>query len=396
MLSKTRLGQMTATGAAMLSLFAEWPTDRLAQLHADRAKGSNVGSDYPEFAIENEPMKPGLANRLLPWRRSGDRGVLEEMVSWARSHSPEVLYYRAIDEPEYMWWLPMELSQRLGIPIVTHIMDDWPKRLVDAAKAKDRYTEVERLHDSIRRIFRHSARSLSICDKMSRAFDERYGVPFEAFQNSIDVQEWEGVERTRCVEDDGVFRLVYAGSLAEDMTLGSFVELVEAVGQLRTSGRPVELHVYGARWWKKVFDEHVGKRAGIRYVGFVPREQYLQALRDADLLVMPINFDQQSLVYIRFSLANKGPDYMASGAPILVYGSPEAATVEYAQQQGWAEVVSEQSIDRLASAIVGLMDDAERRRELSARAAQVGRAFHDAEVNRERFRQLMCDVADGR
>lgn len=393
--STTRLGQMTATGAAMLSLFGDWPTDRLFQLHTDKAKGSNEGSQYPEFYIEGEPAKPGLGGLWKSYRRQADRGLFDRIASWAAEQRPEVIYYRAIDKPRYMWWLPIELSQRLGVPLVTHIMDDWPKRMTDVARSEGRHRDAEAIHEELHRLFARTSRALSICDKMSKAFGERYGVSFQAFQNSIDAAEWEGVTRARSVDTDGVFRLVYAGSLAEDMTLQSFIELTEAVGLLRDRGLPVQLNIYGARWWQKVFDKHVGKKPGIRYVGFVPRERYVQSLVDADLLVMPINFDDRSLTYIRYSLANKGPDYMAAGAPILVYGSPEAATVEYAIKHKWAEVISSQGVDKLADTIAGLMSDAERRAQLAQQAAKVGAAFHNALKNRERFRKLMCDVATG-
>lgn len=386
---------MTATGAAMFSLFGDWPEDRLFQLHTDKAKGSNEGSNYPEFYIENEPVQPGIHNILRSFVKRVGRSAYARIESWAREMKPEVIYYRAIDKPRFMWWLPIELSDRLGIPLVTHIMDDWPKRLTDAARNEGRHRDAERIHDQLAQTFRLSRKALSICDKMSRAFEERYGVPFVAFQNTIDHAEWSGVSRSRSYEDDGTFRIVYAGSLADDMTLQSFIELSEAVGVLRDQGRSVQLNVYGARWWQKVFDREVGQKPGVKYIGFVPRARYVQSLIDADLLAMPINFDSRSMNYIRYSLANKAPDYMAAGAPILVYGSPESATVEYAIGHRWAEVVSQQGVEYVVKAVIDLIEHPERRAEIVQNAAKVGAAFHDSAKNRERFRTLLCEAVDG-
>ena len=386
---------MTATGAAMFSLFGDWPEDRLFQLHTDKAKGSNEGSNYPEFYIENEPAQPGIHNILRSIGRRGGRSAYARIESWVREMKPEVIYYRAIDKPRFMWWLPIVLSDQLGIPLVTHIMDDWPKRLTDTARNEGRHRDAERIHDQLAQTFRQSRKALSICDKMSRAFEERYGVPFVAFQNTIDYAEWSGVSRTRSYEDDGTFRIVYAGSLADDMTLQSFVELSEAVGVLRDQGIPIQLNVYGARWWQNVFDREVGQKPGVKYIGFVPRARYVQSLVDADLLAMPINFDSRSMNYIRYSLANKAPDYMAAGAPILVYGSPESATVEYAIRHRWAEVVSQQGVEHIAKAVKDLIEQPAKRAELVQKAAKVGTAFHDSAKNRERFRKLLCEAVDG-
>lgn len=385
---------MTATGAAMFSLFGDWPEDQLFQLHTDKAKGSNEGSNYAEFYIEDEPARPGIQNIFRSLTKRGGRATYAKIEQWVRETKPEVIYYRAIDKPRFMWWLPVELSDRLGIPLVTHIMDDWPKRLTDAARNENRHGEAERIHDQLAQTFHQSAKALSICDKMSRAFEERYGVPFIAFQNTIDRAEWDGVTRSRSYEADGTFRIVYAGSLADDMTLQSFKELAEAVVVLRDQGKPIQLNVYGARWWQKVFDREVGQRPGVKYVGFVPRARYVQSLVDADLLAMPINFDSRSLNYIRYSLANKAPDYMAAGAPILVYGSPESATVEYAIRHRWAEVVTTQGVDHIAKAVTDLIEHPEKRAAIVEKAAKVGAAFHDSEKNRERFRRLLCEVAE--
>lgn len=376
--SSTRLGGMSATGAAMRALFGSWPADRLAQLHCDRSARADQEVECRTLAVDPAEAE-GWGDRP-----GGD--LYERVVAWIRETGPDVVYYRAIDRPAWMTPLVLAVSEQLGVPVVTHIMDDWPMRESEA-------DATGRVHGMVTELFRRSARALSICDAMSAAFEARYGIAFEAFQNTAELAEWSAVDRSRSVERDGVFRIVYAGSLAEDMTLRSFCELVEAVSELASSGRRIELEVYGARWWKRVFDEHVAGVGCVRYIGFVPRERYVTALRDADLLAMPINFDQRSLSYMRYSMANKSVDYMAAGRPILVYGPDESAAVDYARRSGWAEIVSRRGVAGVRDAIARLMDDAARRDALAARAMETARASHESGRVRERFRTVLAEAA---
>lgn len=376
--SSTRLGGMSATGAAMRALFGSWPTDRLAQLHCDRSVRADREIDCRSLMVDSAEAEC--------WGDRPGGEVYERVLSWARETSPDVIYYRAIDRPAWMTPLVLALSEDLGVPAVTHIMDDWPTRESESEGTG-------RVHAAVEDLFRRSARALSICDTMSSAFEARYGVAFEAFQNTAELAEWSPVERSRSVERDGVFRIVYAGSLAEDMTLRSFCELAEAVSGLASAGRRVELEVYGARWWKRVFDEHLAGFGCVRYVGFVPREVYVSALRDADLLAMPINFDERSLKYMRYSMANKSVDYMAAGRPILVYGPEDCASVEYARRVGWAEVVSRQGVAFVREAIARLMDDSSLRDALASRAFETAQTYHESGRVRERFRAVLAEAA---
>lgn len=380
--SSTRLGGMSATGAAMRSLFADCPIENLMQLHADRSARTDQ-----EIECRSHFVDPG-SEKAIAWGDACPAGDLyEAMLAWARQCSPEVIYHRAIDDPKWMTPLAIALAEALGVPLVTHIMDDWPRRLTETS-----HEDAARVHDRVSDLFARSSRALSICDKMSVAFADRYAMPFEAFQNTADLDEWTSVRATRSFERDAVFRIVYAGSLAEDMTLQSFCDLVEAVKALQKSGRQVELEVYGAKWWKAAFDKHAGDLPFVRYVGFVSREEYVSALRDADLLAMPINFDDQSLKYIRYSLANKSVDYMAAARPILVYGPVESATVEYASRAGWAKVVPNQGIQELQGAIASLIDSPAERRALAERAFDVATRNHESGRVRERFRSLLVEV----
>ncbi|MEM1072293.1 MAG: glycosyltransferase [Planctomycetota bacterium] len=387
--SSTRLGGMSATGAAMRALFGGWPSDRLAQLHCDTSRKSDTEFTTAQHLITREAANAeGLASaadiRLCK--------VFLDTASWLRQQDADVIYYRAIDDPAWMTPMVLALSEETGIPIVSHIMDDWATRAIRKMEGEGLTREAELLDAQLRRLFEQSAARLSISAKMSEAFRDRYGTDFVPFQNAVELDAWDVIRPTRSVSDDGVFRIVYSGSLAEDMTLHSFVDVVRATERIRYQGMSAELHVYGASWWKPVFDAHAGKdpsARGIVYHGYAPWKAYMQALKDADLQVLPMNFDASSQAYIQYSLANKSIDAMASGRPILVYGPASAGTVGYALEDGWADVLDRQGVDGLVERINELIGDADRREALGGRArAQAGSA-HDASLVRARFADVL-------
>jgi len=219
---------------------------------------------------------------------------------------------------------------------------------------------------------------------------QEYGRPFATFHNAIDTAEWADVQRRRSVDDDGVFRVRYTGSLAADMCLNSAIDMCYVVDMLRLEGRNIRLEMTGGIWWEEAFNEHIRDAyPSCTHFGLLDRADYLQFLADADLAILPINFDGHSLTYVQYSMSNKAPEYMAAGLPVLAYGPEASATIEYANRTGWATCVLHPSPNDLAVALRQLMDDPEKRASQGSAAASIGRERHDATANRARLLQTL-------
>src|SRR3546814_15682004 len=78
-------------------------------------------------------------------------------------------------------------------------------------------------------------------------------------------------------------------------------------------------------------------------------------LAKSESLLIAYNFDPASTGYIGYSLANKMPECLASGAPLLAYGPRGVATIDYLEAAGIAEVVTENGAGGLADAIERLV-----------------------------------------
>jgi len=121
-------------------------------------------------------------------------------------------------------------------------------------------------------------------------------------------------------------------------------------------------------------------------------ETYFTRLAGADILLLPVNFDEHSKRYIRLSMPTKVPSYLVSGTPVLVYGPPGVAQVEYARTAGWGFVVDGRGVKALADAIGRLATDRALRHRLSAAAQRVV-MNHDATRVRSAFRAVLARAA---
>jgi DNA transposition AAA+ family ATPase len=86
------------------------------------------------------------------------------------------------------------------------------------------------------------------------------------------------------------------------------------------------------------------------------------------------------------------PAYMASGTPILVYGPPDIAQVQYAEKVGWAHVVNKREIKKLKDAIISLISASDFRASLSISACTAARTSHNMKINREKFRTALSMI----
>lgn len=364
----------------MRNLFFGWPTDRIAQLHAEPGDlDTEVCGNYFHVKPADAPPDGPLSDRLR---------------DWLQSFGPDVVYFRTIDKPRHFQRLGVRVASASDARLVTHTMDDWVGRLEAESVGQDDYERAAEGAAALSEAVAAADENLTISDRMADAMAKLYGRRFATFHNAIDLDEWSGVVRQRSVADDGVFRVRYTGSLAADMCLSSAIDLCYVVDMLRLEGRNIRLEMTGGIWWEEAFNQHIRDNyPSCRHLGMLDRIDYLQFLADADLVILPINFDGHSLSYVQYSMSNKAPEYMAAGVPVLAYGPGASATIDYANRAGWAECVLHPSPDQAGQVLRRLIDNVDERDALANAARQLGLESHDAVPNRARLREILAGSA---
>jgi len=118
-----------------------------------------------------------------------------------------------------------------------------------------------------------------------------------------------------------------------------------------------------------------------------------ELLGSADLLFLPVDFTPKSINRMRYSIFAKIPVYMASGTPILCFGPPGIASIEYAIKEKWCYLVNKNDKDTLKKALIVLIEDSNLRNTISKTAYRVVRKDFEASKIRELFRVELLKAA---
>ena len=371
-LDMTCLGSSSATGQIKKTLFTGWPEGRLAQVFA---------AGHGRFGLYRGGAVPAAL---------GDLSDPAEAIDWCRSFDPDVVYFRPHDHPRYFHELALRAIDALGVPLVTHLMDDWPAR----AGARGLFGG-DRLTRRLPRLLERSAVRLSICEAMSSAFEARYGLRFQAIANGVEPAVWQALDGERAMRRAATEPLLirYVGGLADDMGLRSLLDVAEVVDKLRKE-IGVRLEIHTTRTWKAKADAVFGRSRGVSvHEAGISEEGYRRLLIGCHLLLIAYNFDARSIAYVRYSMANKMPECLASGVPVMAYGPMAIATVAYLAEHRVAEVVTTRDPALLETALRRFTGDPDYGRTLGAR----GRAFaferHPAKAVRERLHASLSEAA---
>lgn len=369
MIDMTVMGNGTATGEIKSNLAHAWPAERLMQLGVHGKDGLVLVNRGENGLYRQEVV---------------DREAAFERIN---AFEPDLVLYRPVPNVPWLHDAAMDLIEDLNKPVMTWIMDDWPADL--AVNDPDQWAD---LKPDLEMLLQQSSERLSICEAMSKAMGERYGVPFTALANGVDPNDW----RTPPIHARKPLRVRYAGGLAGNMTRASLLRIARAVETLGESGQQIAFEINTQPWWYK---ESLGAFEEFQFTTVASEERsaidYRVWLSQADFVVIAYNFDEQTLRYVRYSMANKMPECLASGAVLLAHGPQEAATIEYLAGKDIASVITEQNEAAIEAELLRLIKDPAERNAIAERARNFVFEHHNIKKLRDTFRDLAAKAAKG-
>ncbi len=421
--------QFTGGGVTFTNLFRGWSKDRLFTVHADSlplstdtcinyfalgpdelplvwpfealrrraGRPHNIGAEddrkQPALAAISTSQRPGLLRRLL-FRMAGlvfgnsgfpvEANLSDRLAKWIEAAQPDVIY--TILGSIEMMELVQKIRERFDLPVVVHLMDDWRVE-------RERYGLLSPLRrQRLNRLFNGAMRTarghLAISDAMADTYGKEFGVKFKAVQNVIDSDTWLSLPNRDIVAVIPA-RILYAGSLYEHVQLDSLSDIASAVSRLRAAGMQISLDIMCPEFMITPFRKQLESYDGTRIVDQVPRGQYFEAIRQADLLLLPVNFDNSAIRMVRYSMPTKVPEYLVSGVPVLLYGPKGIAQINYAERAGWGYVVADRDRDTLEAGIRRMIEDKALRQKLVAQARNVAATHHDSTRVRKMFLSVL-------
>jgi glycosyltransferase involved in cell wall biosynthesis len=128
---------------------------------------------------------------------------------------------------------------------------------------------------------------------------------------------------------------------------------------------------------------------GVELINTKPHSSMPHLLSSYDLLFLPLDFDEEGIIFSQFSMPTKVSEYMISGTPILVFADRRTALAKYALNNKWAYTISENKIEILSKGLHELYSNSDLRKEIASKAIKIAIQNENAEMVREEFRKAL-------
>jgi glycosyltransferase involved in cell wall biosynthesis len=411
-------------GVTISNLFKGWPKDRLAVASNNNLYNgldTSVCDTYYQLAY-NGKLHPFPLNIILPKIKCGliptgnDTNEIKEtersksgkftsiyrLLNWAlHFFGLYNVFYKLKITPEFAAWLKaydpdiiytqlasLELIRFVDAvhehtkkPIAIHIMDDWPLTINKPGILYNYWGRT--IDQSFRKLMDKSAVLMSICDAMSDEYKLRYNKHFIPFHNPIDIQFWKpAVAKDYSIKDK--FTILYAGRIGYGIE-SSIADIADAVNEIAINNSNIVFEIQTAD--TELLNKIVKPGAYVKQMQQIAYTALPEKFSSVDLLLLPQDFDEKSVTFLKYSFPTKVSEYMISGTPVLVYGDKITGLTKYAIQGNWAYIVTEKNKTALVKAIITLYNDLSLRKQLGETAQQIAMEKEDAVIVREDFRK---------
>ncbi|TKK70333.1 glycosyltransferase family 4 protein [Ilyomonas limi] len=303
---------------------------------------------------------------------------------WLDAFKPDIIYAQAEELDRVSFCLL--LQNYLKKPMIFHMMDDWPSIISDKGFFKNYWQR--KIDKQFRKLLNQSSILMSICNEMSNEYKSRYSADFIPFHNPVDISFWKQYQKKDYNLSDPP-SILYAGrvGLGIDTSLELIAKAVEQVNkELNTSLRFVLQTQAGEKpaW--------ISDYTSLQHQSFVSYNELPKVFSEADILVLPYDFSEESIKYIKYSMPTKASEYMVCGTPIIVFAPGETAISRYAQECGWAKVIRDNNCEKIAEAIKHLIQDKSERMRIAKNAIHVAERNHNALEIRNEFKKTICSL----
>lgn len=305
-----------------------------------------------------------------------------ELCKWLDAYNPDVIYAQA---PSLQSVILCRLIQsHLNKPMIFHMMDDWPS-MTQANGLLGEYW-YQRADKEIKKLFKNTDLFFSISEMMAEEYQKRYCKKFITFHNPIDVGFWNKF-RKRDYNLTSSPTILYAGRIGTgiDESLKVIAKAVTIVNEKTNFNIKFALQTQGKPQWIDDF-EHV------QHNPFVEYDELPKVFSQADFLILPYDFDNKGLNYIKLSMPTKLPEYLASGTPVIIFAPESTALVQYVRNNSCGFVVVKNSPIILADGIIKLLENKNLREKISYKGIETSVKYHNADIVRDNFQDAILSL----
>ncbi|MBN8458947.1 MAG: glycosyltransferase [Verrucomicrobia bacterium] len=345
---------------------------------ADNSKIKNV--ETPNYNKKLQHLFSGFLDfmRFLGlYNYMRDMSISQSFLDWYDQVKPDVVYTQL--GSVYMLNFINQLIAYRKPSLAIHIMDDWARSL--AGRAFYKKLIFRSIDNKFKNIISHSSKRICISDAMAHEYMARYGGQWSAFHNSIEINSFQPNLEEK--QPSGTFRIMYFGriGLANKKSIEKFIEVVESID------KNVSFHIYTPDL--KYLGRSNEKFVKTRFHDAVSYEQVQFLMRDANLLLLPLDFSKESVDFIQLSMPTKMPEYMSSGTPIFIFAPEKCAVVEYANKHKIAITSTTDASSKLLEDLHFAIDHYPMLKQYAITAKYLAEKNHNKREQAARFREIL-------
>lgn len=394
-----------ATGITLRSLVRTWPTDSIIEFHLwNPSEEEREDLEFKSFLLPANVLPINRLFRLVTRasQENESNGIsfgrnISTLSKWNLTHDIKE-YAKYIGESKCVNIRPVVelLSRESFIPDVIytmgsrfaihsivdklanyykcgtcfHFMDNWRESAFvnTSSILKLNY----KLNLSINKVMEHNTNSLVISPLMKIAYEDKYKGNYDVLMNSVSINK-----PCKFVNHDSI-HFVYAGGLHLNRYV-SLLVIQDTISRVRINAK---LYIYTSITNRKKYENLFDKNITV-FRDFLPHNRVREVYEDADVLLHVESFDEKQLLYIKYSLSTKIPEYMSSGKPILCYAPENISVYQYVNITKSGLCASNKA--SLEKCILALYNSAGLRKKIGCKGYNQALIHHEIHMSQNRF-----------
>lgn len=342
------------------------------------SKFSNIDTSSRKRGLRTQIIE-GVFYPFLDW--SGLVHVISRisltsnLINWVKNFNPDILYIQVSTRESLKFGIL--LSARLNIPFVVHQMDDWMASIGYKCLMGNHWKN--KIEMEFKSLVQEADCCMSISDLMGKDYEEKYGKEFVTFHNPVDLDKWYPVQKQK-FNKRKEFIILYAGRTG--FGIGSSLKSFAAAVELYNQSSDVVINFYIQTFeelsWVRSFKHTF-------YKELIPYDQLPNLFQNVNLLLLPCDFSNKAIRFLRLSMPTKAPEYMISGTPILVLAPKETAIFQYSKDFEWAFTSDSDEVNHLVSVLRNIENDDIKKYNTTQKAMSLAIERHSGPVVRARF-----------
>jgi hypothetical protein len=210
------------------------------------------------------------------------------------------------------------LASNSNVRFLIHFFDNWVEELylnVESSFLR-RCLGGRRILDSI---FLLPAVYLVISEDMKIHYKARFAIESSVFHNLVNIEP--GSFHENKSKNKNYLRIGYFGRIGRgnENSLRLFADCVDLYNKNENRSKNVILEVYSK---ERLSTED---NYSVLFKPFISQSNLKLEMRNCDLLLLPLDSEEESILFIKYSIPTKFTDYASSSVPIISFGPADIA-----------------------------------------------------------------------